>query len=120
MDVDLTRLDNGGGLNPKFLVRDPQNGCKTILPRQYLRVNIIFEVVRAAGVRTAWTDKHPSYEWTNGPSGKGVEDFYAPEINAIPAPLTQFPGCATVVFADPTPDDGWTNSFDDIKCYDLL
>ena len=120
VDVDLTRLDGGGGLNPKFLVRDPQNGCKTILPHQYLRVNTIFEVVRAAGGRTAWTDKHPSYEWTNGPSGKGVEDFYGPEINSIPVALPQFSGCAPVPFADPTPDDGWTNSFDDIKCYDLL
>jgi hypothetical protein len=120
VDVDLTRLDGGGGLNPKFLVRDPNNGCKTILPHEYLRVNTIFEVVRASGGRTAWTDKHPSYEWTNGPSGKGVEDFYGPEINSIPVPLPQFPGCAPVPFADTTPDDGWTNSFDDIKCYDLL
>ncbi|HEY2633646.1 MAG TPA: alkaline phosphatase family protein [Steroidobacteraceae bacterium] len=120
VDVDLTRLDGGGGLNPKFLVRDANNGCKTILPHQYLRVNTIFEVVKASGGRTAWTDKHPSYEWTNGPSGKGVEDFYGPEINSIPVPLPQFPGCAPVPFVDSTPDDGWTNSFDDIKCYDLL
>ncbi len=34
--------------------------------------------------------------------------------------LPQFAGCAPVPFADATPDDGWTNSFDDIKCYDLL
>jgi hypothetical protein len=120
VDVDLTRLDGGGGLNQKFLVRDPMNGCRTILPHEYLRVNTIFEVVRASGGRTAWTDKHPSYEWTNGPSGKGVEDFYGPEINSIPVPLPQFAGCAPVPFADPTPDDGWTNSFDDIKCYDQL
>ncbi len=120
VDIDLTKLDGGGGLNQKYLVRDPNDGCKTILPHQYLRVNTIFEVVRAAGGRTAWTDKHPSYEWTNGPSGKGVEDFYGPEINSIPVPLAQFAGCAPVPFEDPTPDDGWTNSFDDIKCYDLL
>ena len=72
VDKDLTRLDGGGGLNPKYLVRDPNNGCRTILPHEYLRVNTIFEVVKAAGGLTAWTDKHPSYEWTNGPSGKGV------------------------------------------------
>jgi hypothetical protein len=120
VDIDLTRLDAGGGLNPKFLVRNPSNGCKTILPHEYLRVNTIFEVVKAGGGRTAWTDKHPSYEWTNGPSGKGVDDFYGPEINSIPVALPQFPGCAPVPFADPTPDDGWTNSFDDIKCYDSI
>jgi hypothetical protein len=120
VDIDLTRLDAGGGLNPKFLVRNPNNGCKTILPHEYLRVNTIFEVVKAGGGRTAWTDKHPSYEWTNGPSGKGVDDFFGPEINSIPVALPQFPGCAPVPFADPTPDDGWTNSFDDIKCYDSI
>jgi hypothetical protein len=120
VDVDLTKLDGGGGLNPSFLVRDPLHGCRTILPHQYLRVNTVFEVVRSHGGRTAWTDKHPSYEWTNGPSGVGVEDFYGPEINSIPVPLPQVSGCAVVPFADPTPDDGWTNSFDDIKCYDSL
>jgi hypothetical protein len=120
VDLDLTRLDGGGGLNSSFLVRDPKNGCHTLLPHQYLRVNTIFEVVRQHGGRTAWTDKHPSYEWTNGPSGKGVEDFYGPEINSIPVPLPQISGCAVVPFQDPTPDDGWTNSFADIRCYDSL
>jgi hypothetical protein len=120
IDIDLTRLDAGGGVNPKFLVRDPKNGCRTVMPHQYLRVNTIFEVVKAHGGTTAWTDKHPSYEWTNGPSGKGVDDFYGPEINSIPVPLPQFVGCATVPFVDATPDDGWTNSFADIQCYDLL
>lgn len=120
VDIDLTRLDGGGGLNPQYLVRDPKNGCHTIMPHQYLRVNTVFEVVRQHGGRTAWTDKHPSYEWTNGPSGKGVDDFYGPEINSIPVPLPQIAGCAVVPYPDTTPDDGWTNSFDDIKCYDSL
>ena len=120
VDIDLTRLDGGGGLNPSFLVRDPKNGCHTIMPHQYVRVNTIFEVVRAHGGLTAWTDKHPSYEWTNGPSGKGVDDFYGPEINSIPVPLPNIPGCGVVAFPDTTPDDGWTNSFDDIKCYDSI
>ena len=120
VDIDLTRLDGGGGINPKFLVRDPNNGCKTIMPHQYLRVNTIFEVVKSHGGRTAWTDKHPSYEWTNGPSGKGVDDFYGPEINSIPVALPHIPGCESLPFPDTTPDDGWTNSFDDIQCYDSL
>ncbi len=119
VDKDLTRLDAGGGLNPNFLVRDPNNGCKVILPHQYVRVNTIFEVVKTNGGTTAWTDKHPSYEWTNGPSGKGVDDFYGPEINSIPVALP-YPGCTPVPFPDPTPDDGWTNSFADIQCYDEI
>ncbi len=120
IDTDLTRLDGGGGINPKYLVRDPQNGCQTVMPHQYVRVNTIFEVVKAHGGTTAWTDKHPSYEWTNGPSGKGVDDFYGPEINSVPVSLPQVAGCATVPYADTTPDDGWTNSFADIRCYDML
>src|SRR5476649_666930 len=120
VDIDLTQVNGGGGINPGFLPRDPNHGCAPVFPHDYLRVNTIFEVVRASGGYTAWTDKHPSYEWTNGPSGKGVDDFFGPEINSIPVALPQFAGCAPVPYADPTPDDGWTNSFDDIKCYDSL
>jgi Type I phosphodiesterase / nucleotide pyrophosphatase len=117
VDTDLKRLDGGGKINPAFLPRDPNNNCAPIFPHQYLRVNTIFEVVKAHGGTTAWTDKHPSYEWTNGPSGKGVDDFFGPEINSIPVALP-FPGCTPVPFADDAPDDGWTNSFQDIQCYD--
>jgi len=118
IDADLTRLDGGGSINPAFLPRNPNNNCRPILPHEYMRANTIFEVVKAHGGRTAWTDKHPSYEWTNGPSGKGVDDFFGPEINSIPVALS-FQGCDPVPFPDATVDDGWTHSFDDIKCYDL-
>jgi len=120
IDIDLTQLNGGGGINPHFLPRDPNDGCKPVYPHEYLRVNTIFEVLKANGGRTAWIDKHPSYEWTNGPSGKGVDDFYGPEINSIPVALPQFPGCSPVPFPDPTFDDGWTNDFRDIQCYDSL
>jgi hypothetical protein len=119
-DAHLTQLDGGGGINPAYLPRDPNNNCQPVYPHQYLRVNTIFEVVKAHGGRTAWTDKHPSYEWTNGPSGQGVDDFYGPEINSIPVALPQFAGCSPVNFPDPTPDDGWTTSFANIQCYDSL
>jgi hypothetical protein len=117
VDKDLTQLD--GGINPAYLVRDPKNGCKKVMPHDYLRVNTIFEVAKAAHLRTAWTDKHPSYEWTNGPSGRGVDDFYGPEINSVPVDLP-FPGCAPVPYPDSAYDDGWINSFADIQCYDQL
>ena len=117
VDTDLKRLDGGGGINPAFLPRDPNHNCAPVFPHQYLRVNTVFEVVKANGGRTAWTDKHPSYEWTKGPSGHGVDDFYGPEINSIPVALP-YPGCTPVPFPDPAPDDGWTNSFQDIQCYD--
>ena len=120
VDFDLTQLDGGGGINPAFLPRDPNNGCAPVFPHQYLRVNTIFEVVKANGGWTAWTDKHPSYEWTKGPSGKGVDDFFGPEINSIPVALPQFPGCSPVNAPAPTPDDGWTTDLNNIKCYDSL
>lgn len=116
-DIDLTQLNGGGGINPNFLPRDPNNGCQPVFPHQYLRVNTIFEVVKAHGGWTAWTDKHPAYEWTNGPSGHGVDDFFGPEINSIPVALP-FPGCTPVNFADPIPDDGWVTDLNNIKCYD--
>lgn len=119
IDNDLTALDGGGGLNPNFLPRDPNNGCAPILPHQYLRVNTIFEVVKNHGGHTAWTDKHPGYEWTNGPSGQGVDDFYGPEINSIPVALP-FAGCTPVNAVDTTPDDGWTTDLKNIQCYDML
>ena len=120
IDFNLKLLNGGGGINPKFLPRDPNNNCSPVFPHQYLRVNTIFELVKANGGTTAWVDKHPSYEWTNGPSGTGVDDFYGPEINSVPVALPQFPGCAPVPFPDPTFDDGWTTDFRNIQCYDSL
>jgi hypothetical protein len=120
IDINLTLLNGGGGINPKFLPRDPNNNCQPVFPHEYLRVNTIFEVVKANGGTTAWTDKHPSYEWTKGPSGKGVDDFFGPEINSIPVALPQFPGCSPVPSPDSTFDDGWTTDFRNIQCYDSL
>ncbi len=53
-------------------------------PHSFLRVNTIFEVIKQAGGRTAWADKHPSYELVNGPSGSGVDDLYTPEVASVP------------------------------------
>ncbi len=127
-DYDLRDLNGGGGINPAYLPRDPSTAtCAPVYPHQYLRVNTIFEVVKWNGGTTAWTDKHPSYEWTNGPSGKGVDDFYGPEINSIPVPLpafpsipttTPFPTCTPVPAVDTGIDDGWTTDLNNIKCYD--
>ena len=120
IDIDLTKLNGGGGINPNFLPRDPRNNCQPVYPHEWIRVNTIFEVVKANGGYTAWTDKHPSYTWTKGPSGNGVDDFYGPEINSNPVALPQFPGCSPVPAVDNTFDDGWTTDFRNIQCYDLL
>jgi len=38
------------------------------------------KVVKAAGGPHAWADKHPAYDLVNGPSGRGVDDLFTPEI----------------------------------------
>src|SRR4029077_3296055 len=68
-------------IDPAKLPGDPQT-CKPVYPNQYLRVNTIFEVARAAGLRTAWSDKHATYSVADGPSGTGVQDLFTPEINS--------------------------------------
>jgi len=82
MDYDPHVLDAGGGINPANLPLDLTRGCSPVYPHQYLRVNTIFEVAKAHGLRTAWSDKHPIYEILNGPSGHGVDDLFNPEISA--------------------------------------
>ncbi len=69
-------------LDPAALPVGPAT-CLPIYPHQYLRVNTVFEVARAHGLRTAWSDKHPAYEILNGPSGTGVQDLFTPEINSV-------------------------------------
>jgi arylsulfatase A-like enzyme len=72
-------------LNPANLphAKDSQGNCNPVLPHEFIKVNTIFEVIRAAGGYTAWSDKHPAYDWVNGPSGAGVEDLYTPEVNSL-------------------------------------
>jgi len=80
-NLDFTPLSFTTTLNPALLPRNPSDGCTTrVFPHQFPRVNNIFELVKAAGGRTAWSDKHPAYEFLNGPSGTGVDDLYTPEI----------------------------------------
>jgi predicted AlkP superfamily pyrophosphatase or phosphodiesterase len=78
---------------------------KPVWPHNHLRVNTIFEVIHEAGHRTAWTDKHPAYEMLNGPSGKGIDDLYTPEVNA-PNPAT--------------PGKDYTKSVTSVITYDTL
>ncbi len=121
IDKNYLDLNGGGGINPNYLPRDAAHGCVPVYPHSYLRVNTIFEVAREAGRYTAWSDKHPSYEWVKGPSGLGLDDFYSPEINSIPVALPGVAGC------DPLPDpanatssNAWTDSIQNIRCYDQL
>lgn len=123
LDYDSSRLDAGGGINPANLPRDP-NTCAVIYPHQYIRVNTVFNVAHNAGLYTAWSDKHPAYEWVKGPTNDGLNDFFAPEVNSFPVNL---PGVSTPTFgscnplpATPAQGDDWTKNTQNIQCYDQL
>jgi len=125
---DLNRLDSGQNIpglyadfskisqltghaqdliNPAFLPVSPVT-CQPVYPHQYLKVNTIFEVAKKYGLHTAWSDKHAAYEILNGPSGQGVDDLFAPEINSS--------------VTDPSlpagPGDDWTKDNTNTQLYD--
>jgi hypothetical protein len=89
-----------GGLIPLFAHPpiDPANlpmgkvdgRCVPIAPHSFLQTNTIFNVAHAAGLYSAWADKHPAYEIVRGPSNTGAEDLFTPEINTtqVPDPTT--------------------------------
>jgi hypothetical protein len=89
-DKDMSRVDAGGTLGNVMSQIDPtqlpmqlKNGaCVTVYPHDTLKVNTIFEVIRHHHGYTAWADKHPAYDLVNGPSGKGVNDLFTPEVNS--------------------------------------
>jgi hypothetical protein len=74
--VSLNKIDPAA--LPRYINEDGK--CAPKFPHNALRTNTIFEVVKAAGGITAWADKHPAYDIVNGPSGKGVDDLYTPEV----------------------------------------
>ena len=89
INVNANTGDSVADINPAKLPRDPDHGCSVVYPHQFLKVNTIYEVAHAAGLRTAVADKHPSYEILSGPSGTGIDDFYGPEFNAAKADITK-------------------------------
>jgi hypothetical protein len=133
LDWDLTQLDGGSAppgvpfdprnphINPANLVlRKTATGCEMVWPHLYLKngVNTVFEVIHEAGMRTAWSDKHPAYEILNGPSGKGLDELYAPEINSTSLQANGFPSAPAS--ADWTTDPTYTRAYDDFKVQVVL
>jgi hypothetical protein len=117
-------LTEGGAasIDPSKLVRDPQNGCGPVYPWNFLRTNTIFGVVHEAGGYTAWIDKHPSYSMAAGPGGKGLNDYYSPEVssNVVALPgVTTAQGVSCAKIRDPS-GGAWNGSFANIQCYDAL
>jgi Type I phosphodiesterase / nucleotide pyrophosphatase len=86
-------------------------GCMPVYPHQYIRANTIFEVAHAAGQHTAWSDKHLAYELVTGPSGDGLDDFFAPEVNSVASNLVPSAAAAD----DYTTNYLETEAYDDFK-----
>lgn len=129
LDKDPNRLDAGQGLaglpasilamtsqprdviDPAQLPVDPHT-CTPVYPHSYLKVNTVFQVLRAHGLRTAWSDKHAAYDILQGPSGNGIQDLFTPEINSqadgLPAGM------------DWTKDNAKTQQYDGYKVQAVL
>jgi hypothetical protein len=61
-DYNLNLLFSGG-IDPANLPEAKINGkCQPLYPHERVRVNTLFEVAVAAGKKTAYADKHPSYD----------------------------------------------------------
>lgn len=136
IDIDQTQVNGGapgaaltdGGIasiDPQKLPRDPAKGCAPVWPWEFVRANSIFSVIHHSGGYAAWSDKHPAYSSVaSGIGPSALDDFYAPEINSnvIGLPGVTTPtgiSCASVL--DPGSDlSAWTNSFQNIQCYDTL
>src|ERR1700737_4652705 len=87
-DESIDRYSNNVSLNSIDPAKLPRGRnefgqCVPVYPHNAIRTNTIFEVVRSKGGHTAWADKHPAYDLVNGPSGKGVEDLYTPELTNV-------------------------------------
>jgi len=133
IDLDQTKLNGGapnapltdGGIksiDPTRLERDRM--CKPVYPWNFVRTNTIFGVIHQAGGYTAWADKHPAYSSVSGPGdGSNVDDYYSPEINST---VINLPGVTTPLgmscanIPDPSQTGAWTDSFQNIQCYDTL
>jgi hypothetical protein len=97
-------------LDPDHMQRHLVNGqCVPVYPHEYVRTNTIFEVIREAGLRAVWSDKHPAYEDLSGPSGKGLDELFAPEINS-----------QDLLDAGAQPGDDYTTSYTGVRTYDSI
>ena len=140
VDVNAPTFSNPNGMrtilgetiDPTQLPHALQDGkCVAVQPNQFLWTNTIFSVAHAAGLRTAWSDKHPAYQIVNGHgTPNAVDDLFTPEINAdlIPNSLTDTRG-NTITFPFPSPTGtgpsltdyvGDTEAYDQIKVDAIL
>jgi hypothetical protein len=107
-------LDGSTGVDPAKMPRHIVNGvCVPVLPHDMIRVNTVFEVVKSAHMRTAYSEKRPSYDFLNGPSGTGVDDLYTPEIACFP--FTPPSTCTNALLSITN-----TQNFDELRVQSVL
>jgi len=130
IDKNPDLLSGGGGygvssIDPTKLPLD-SNG-NFIYPHNYPKVNTIFDVAKAAGLYTAFSDKHPAYDLVTGPNGNAVDDLYTPEIAAkvaiengklVDKSTAQNPSSLT--FKGVTSSVTTTEAYDDLKVKAIL
>lgn len=98
-----------GGIDPANLPLTVVDGkCVSVYPHQRVLTNTVFELLTAAGLQSAYVDKHPAYDLVNGPSGKGMTTGYFPEINAIANTVN-----ATIAY-DTLHVNAWLNYIDGV------
>ena len=133
IDKNPDLLSGGGNygvasIDPTKLPQNCTSGtCKAVYPHNYPQVNTIFDVIKAAGLHTAFSDKHPAYDIFNGPSGKAVDDLFAPEIatqvaiengKLVDASTAQNP--SNLTFKVVTKSVTLTEAYDDLKVNAIL
>jgi Type I phosphodiesterase / nucleotide pyrophosphatase len=75
IDQRIESSDAPGGLDTSKMPLSPQHGCTPVFPHDLLRVNNIFEVIRARGDRTAWAGENAALtDLYQGPSGHGLDE----------------------------------------------
>jgi hypothetical protein len=139
LDVNAPTFNNPTGtrtilhekIDPAQLPRSGPD-CKPLYPNDFLRTNTVFSVAHAAGMLTAWSDKHPAYQIVNGQgTPHAVTDLFTPEINADKIPVTlKDTRNKTITFPFPNPDGkgstiitdyvGDTEAYDQIKVDAIL
>jgi hypothetical protein len=113
----VSDITGGGTLGKVYTQLDTNNmqrhivggRCVPVFPHEYVRTNTIFEIAKAAGLYTAWSDKHPAYEDLSGPSGRGLDELYAPEINA-----------QDTLDENAAAGDDYTTSYKGVRTYDFI
>ncbi len=134
IDIDQTKVNGGApgaGLTDGGIASIDSNAWTAIPSRAARPLSLELRAHQhhlrrhpRAGGYTAWSDKHPAYSRSPARAGTTLDDFYSPEINSnvIALPGVTTPDRHELLSPSPIPRrlTAWTNSFQNIQCYDTL